>query len=793
MSNKENMRFDEKHFNSLLEMLFALMISHNKGKKVFATWETVHLKQLTQTTRSYKKGANPAEKAKTLVRLPTENKVQLVESWQSEILSSQPQPQLSDDDFISLNFGQMVLGKSLSKEKLSDVGYVIRLLHPTVHEALRTQLLEFHQPPAETKSSNQTSSNEPRLEDKNNVEFSLKGLAEWVTSVSLNEQRPDALRYQNLAPFFKEIMEHYVFTWDDLLRLPADDAEIEEAIGYISDTIGDNVPTGKEHYSVVLDKPFDLNGKGFAANVVAVLGANGALTPINESLAKNLFPSRGSAFISPSLLKGIPKSSNYFPAKLIRSQTGGANDYRVESHWTDVAELIRVTVGLDQIELLHDELKSFSFTHSEHQIWFQLPDGALISPRTRKEQLVSTSFRENWQYIAAKDVPAGLAQRGYLQSSHLEQPSVISMDEDSTVHLAIEKAGSEPISPALSNRLNYLLKAVNESDRTGNDAIELLINQCNESPPIRQLLDQKVEEFVQQRAGQIAEVEEAERSLKESLHELDEKLIERKQQVQEFEKQAQERVKKALKASSTTLTALLDDPLVRNIVQTSMEHAPPLKPSVVGNAADLHSPVPTIEIKQVTEQRSNYKKHGVRIESEDEIRSVYEAITNFSLGGPVPRIYGPGATFFATQVFAHAGSSVCSVTELLFAENISLAKKALVSKAEDPSLILETSEVSRDILANEMRLRLELGNPSGVAAILVINDVPDSIEEIFEFIFSTRSLDEIDFDKPISSEELLDFLDDRDTKVRTPDKHIIRRMDPVLLSWLKASLVDRFD
>ncbi|MDC1239896.1 hypothetical protein N8Z80_02530, partial [Litorivicinus sp.] len=377
--------WNEKAINETLILAYSRMISHKKGREIFKKWETANLKSLTQTTKSYKIGNSGSDKGKTLTRLSAEYRANLVEKWKAELELSGPLSDLSDTDIIHLMLGQMINGAPLSTAQKDSDDYCLRLLHPNISDKLKDALNSYLQEQDKIRSEKAQAIEpdpdpEPEPEPEQS-EISAKIVANWVANNMELKQTPDNT-FIELAPFFKALQQTNPFVWDALCETSSDQESIDEAVSIVSDATGDQIPAGREEYFVVLQKPFDLGGKGFAGDVVAVQGAGGSLIPITRDHAIELFPTKGSAFISLALLKGLPQSCEYFPAKLVRSSTGGQNEYRVEQQWNDVAEVIQTESGLDQIETLQEELKALSFKHTAHPIWFKLPDGVLLSPKT---------------------------------------------------------------------------------------------------------------------------------------------------------------------------------------------------------------------------------------------------------------------------------------------------------------------------------------------------------------------------------------------------------------------------
>jgi hypothetical protein len=103
--------WNDKLINETLVSAYARMISHKKGREIFKKWETANLKSLTQTTKSYKIGNSGSDKGKTLVRLASEVRIDLVEKWMAELELSGPFSELSNTDIVNLMLGQMIKGE----------------------------------------------------------------------------------------------------------------------------------------------------------------------------------------------------------------------------------------------------------------------------------------------------------------------------------------------------------------------------------------------------------------------------------------------------------------------------------------------------------------------------------------------------------------------------------------------------------------------------------------------------------------------------------------------------------
>jgi hypothetical protein len=779
--------WNEKVINETLVSAYARMISHKKGREIFKKWETANLKSLTQTTKSYKIGNSGSDKGKTLVRLPRELRQDLVEKWETELELSGPFSELSKADIVNLMLGQMIKGESLSSAQTNSDAHCLRFLHPDVADQLKNSLNSYLE---ERDKAQTTKVKATELEFVQSA-ISAKVIAHWIANNLDVKQTPDDT-FDELAPFFNALQRNNPFVWDALCETSFDQDSIDEAVSIVSDATGDQIPSGREEYFAVLRKPFDLGGKGFAADIVAVQGGGGSLIPITQDHAVQLFPSKGSAFISLGLLKGIPGSCEYFPAKLVRSSTGGLNEYRVEEQWNGVAEIIQTESGLHQIETLQDELKALSLKNTSHPIWFKMPDGALISPKTRRDQIITTSFKENWHYIGPNDVPTALVNKGYVRQSLLSEFDFISMAPDGELLAELSKierqSSNEPTPSFLSNRLDYMIAATQSNTASVSSFIKSFLRQFEKSEAVQDILNDEIKQFASEHAPKLDEMSVEATNLQNTINKLQEQLENRKKQIDRFEKDVKARVQKAVDKSAQNLTSLLDDPVINMILRT--------QPPANGSTPSATSPVTTLKQYQLpilalskkTEKRATYKATGLRILSENAIEGLYSELIEFTASGATPMISGPGSFLFASQALATAGYAECQVAQLLFAESIAEAQKALISNTERGTLILPSTEVDHDVLANELTLRAELGNPGGTPSIIVQANLTKVPTNSVVKQFLTPVLANVDPAKPITEDDIADFYDNAGVMPTRLETSLIRRMPDLLKCWYLESL-----
>lgn len=777
--------WNDKLINETLVSAYARMISHKKGREIFKKWETANLKSLTQTTKSYKIGNSGSDKGKTLVRLASEVRTDLVEKWMTELELSGPFSELSDTDIVNLMFGQMVKGEPLSTAQKSSDAHCLRLLHPEVSDQLKNALNSYLEDQEKTLTANTVTPVSVQSE------ISAKILAQWIASnLDINQTSDDT--FDELAPFFKALQQTNPFVWDALCETSTDQESIDEALSIVSDATGERIPTGRDEYFAVLKKPFDLGGKGFAGDIVAVQGAGGSLIPLARDHAIELFPSKGSAFISLALLKGLPESSEYFPAKLVRSSTGGLNEYRVDHQWNDVAEVIQTESGLHQIETLHEELKALSFKHTSHPIWFKLPDGALISPRTRRDQIITTSFKENWHYIAPSDVPTALVNKGYARQSLLSDFDFISMDLDNDVLSElnqIESHGSDdPIPSFLSNRLNYMIAASQRNTVGASVFIKSFLEQFETSEAVQDILNEEIKQLAAKHAPKIDEMSVEATTLQNTINKLQEQIENRKKQIDRFEKEAKTRVQKAIDKSAQNLASVLDDPLINMLIRTNSRagDAPPYANSSATNLT--HYQLPILALSKKAEKRAVFKAVGLKIVSENDIESLLGELIELTSSGATPMICGPGSFLFASQALATAGYVECQVAQLLFAESIAEAQKALITNTGKSTLILPSTDVDHNVLENELTLRAELGNPGENPSLIARANLTKEPANSIVMQFLTPTLAKVDPERPVTEDDIAEFYDSAGIEPTKLETFMIRRMPDLLKCWYLESL-----
>ena len=791
MTTKKSVQH-ETTISKLLSDGYADIISRKKGGEIFNKWEKSHLRDLTQTTKSYKIGSPVVSKIKTLIRLSEKSQIDLIEKWRDEIELSGPFAELSDSDIVNLTVGQLIAGKKPSETQIK-AGYFLRLLHPEVSGALKSDMNSYTESQEQIQNEKITEI-EP---EPSQQEISAIVIANWIVDHLDGRQKPDT-SFTELAPFFKTLQKINPFAWDKLCEISLDHDSINEAVSIVSEATGDQIPDGRDEYFAVLSKPFDLPGTGFAAHVVAVQGAGNALIPVTRDHAQQLFPHKGSAFISPRILAGLPESCKYFPAKLIRSTSGGQNDYKVEKQWNDIAEVISTEYGVHQIDALHDELKSLSFKNTAHPIWFRLPDGALISPKTRRDQLIATTFKENWRYLPQSHVPQELANKDYIRLSLLSNFQPISLASEKEFFAEWERMNQEEllITDSVSNRLYYLDQSHNDLEKKSakdrsfaSEYAEQLLFNFQSMKFMEEILEKEIAKKIAERAPEIDDKTNELKALQEKIHKLKEQAENRKKQTSSIENDLKTRVEKAIKRSAVDLASVLDDPLVnsllRNDVSTGGHNTLVQKEHPTTLSSNLKLPI--LNLSRKVEKRSLFKKLGIKIHSEADIEGLYAELVEFTRRGQVPFISGPGSFFFASQVLANDEHSDCQVVQLRFAEYIAEAQRALISNTGRNTLILPTEDVDHRILNNELTFRAELENPGNTMSIIVQAKLEKALDSVV-IPFLTPALNKVDANKTDTADDIFDFYENIDIELTKLKESIIGQMPELLRSWHLQSL-----
>ena len=151
-------------------------------------------------------------------------------------------------------------------------------------------------------------------------------------------------------------------------------------------------------------------------------------------------------------------------------------------------------------------------------------------------------------------------------------------------------------------------------------------------------------------------------------------------------------------------------------------------------------------------------------------------------------ISGPGSFLFASQALATAGYVECQVAQLLLAESIAEAQKALISNTGKSTLILPSTEVDHNVLENELTLRAELGNPGENPSIIARATLTKEPANSILMQFLTPTLAKVDPARPVTADDITEFYDNAGGEPTRLETSLIRRMPDLLKCWYLESL-----
>ncbi|MDC1240979.1 hypothetical protein N8Z80_08125, partial [Litorivicinus sp.] len=338
----------------------------------------------------------------------------------------------------------------------------------------------------------------------------------------------------------------------------------------------------------------------------------------------------------------------------------------------------------------------------------------------------------------------------------------------------------------LSNRLDHMIAA---SHRYTPSFIKAFLKQCEKSESVQDILNDEIKQLASEQVTKLDEMSGEATALQNTINNLQEQLENRKKQVDRFEKDVKARVQKAIDKSTENLTSVLDDPLINMILRTDTP-ANDAAPRVASSSATTFKQhlLPILTLSKKTDKRVGFKAAGLRILSETAIEVLYNELIELTASGATPMISGPGSFLFASQALATAGYSECQVAQLLFAESIAEAQRALISNTGKSTLIVPSPEVDHNVLANELTLRAELGNPSSTLSIIaqakVIKEPTNSI--VMQFL--TPVLNKVDPARLVTEDDLFDFYEGVGVEPTKLETSRIKRMPDLLKCWYFESL-----
>ena len=499
------------------------LLNQPKIKRIFSKWERNHLAALTSCYSSYKVTLPTKNKARTISHLDSKLRLDFV-TYIQETFDPDPSA-ITNQQRIAEEFFKdflLYLTTNSDEHKIPDYSKLdaLNFINPEIQEHLIKLLTDYDAPSLsgssnmkENKTDNEINSKESKPESLEN-HSELTSVEDALLSYYLSKLGSSEKQNSQLGQCFDALalMTSQNSSLHHAITRRIDKSSVHPHITKIQDKLGvrvkDLIEPSAETYKVILEDIKKLpHDAGYVGEVVAVLGMDGNLVCLSKKMTEEFFPQRGSVYISHSNLKEIPIGYKYLPIIAKRTLNYGINDYRLQESWNEAVEIIDLKYDLFEIDLLINAIKEYRFSGSNHDVWFRLRDGALLSSTSRKQIYNSQVFHETWRFIDADSANKLRIRGDFALSSELSNYSSISMMPDieltKTLSELIRVDGTIP--EHIANRKPYISDERN-INLSSSEFIEDLVSTYSNSEALRPLIEEHISIYVQEFEEEIIEI-----------------------------------------------------------------------------------------------------------------------------------------------------------------------------------------------------------------------------------------------------------------------------------------------
>lgn len=542
--------------SSVYENAVEHLLTQPKIKRSFSKWERLHLGALTSCYSSYKVTLQVKNKARTISHLDAKLRLDFVK-YIEQVLDPLSRTKIDIMSKAEKFFSDLLLYLFTNKSQIRNMPNYIGLealyfIDPEVQECLNVLISESIVSSISDINRIKDDKTEKDLSDKNdrldNAEKSprIMPVQDEIFSYILSKFDLSEAPTSQLEQYFDTLsiiigknssLQQAILNRTDENRPQEIIKNIQHKLGVkVKESVNALIEPSLETYNVVLEDIKKLpNDGGYIGEVVAVLGIDGTLVHLPHQMAYELFPQRGSVYISNSHIKEIPSGYKFLPVIAERSSSHGVNEYRLQKYWMDVAEIIDLKYDFFDIDLLINAIKEYRFSGSRHEVWFRLRDGALLSSYSEKKIYSSQAFNEKWRFIESQSANKIGINKGVVLSGDLKNHSSIAMQSDIEVTKQIGdfvKSG-QSLPPHVANRKPYILNDKNPT-LSSSEFIDILVSTYHDSDSLRPLLDKQISRYVQEFEEKILALNEEKNRIESELHSVTEDLLvnkERKESV----------------------------------------------------------------------------------------------------------------------------------------------------------------------------------------------------------------------------------------------------------------------
>lgn len=568
--------------SALYEKAVEYILADPKVKRSFSKWERQHLAALTSCYSSYKVTLQTKNKARTISHLTAEIRLDFVR-YVEQVLDIQPATKKEKTHYAEKFFGDLLryLVANSEKQRLSvdSILEALKFIDPEVQEYLDLMISESMLPSiphiSDSKADNLPNApiSEKDISKKTDSNISVMPVRELMLSYFLSKLDSSAKPIPQLGQYFDTLvlMTHQNSSLHNAIINRTDEGTLKDVIKDIKDKLSgrvrDLVESSVETYNVVLEDLKKLpNEGGYVGEVAAVLGIDGNLVFLSEQIARELFPQRGSVYISNSHLSEIPSGYKFLPVIAERSSSHGLNDYRLQKYWNGVVEIIDLKYDLFDFELLINSIKEYRFSGCRHEVWFRLRDGALLSSYSQKKIYSGQAFSEKWRFFSPENAKNLEVHNNIALSNELSGHSSISMLPDIEITKMVSELikANDTLPEHISNRQPYI-SDVRNSNLSSSAFIKSVVSTYSESDFLRPLIEKQISSYIQEFEPEVVALNDRRLLVESELHSATQELLTNKKRQDSLLKHLDSVVKPKIDNIKKDVVTALQDPVLTGL------------------------------------------------------------------------------------------------------------------------------------------------------------------------------------------------------------------------------------
>lgn len=749
-------KMPKEDFSEISESVWSFIITHPKFKYSFREWERSNLAKLIRNFNRYKITFPPSNKAKSIRLLDIEDQELLIDTLANSADIVLPKEKRDIEKYARYFVGDVVSGgKGLALDELSEkMTFVLPKVYSRIMEILdevdyQSCALRY----AGVRLIETDEIKEDRdfdLSDEDNIELRSENedqeesisaffeqpatqdltelVAKYVSKiVSESDRDSNCLGEQIIYLLSRMMLSHQSLSTainQESERL-INEQYYENFIYIVQSNVTENIPLNLNHYNAVLKNVHELpHGKGYVGDVDSIEGFNGNLVQIGTSTAQHIFPSRGCVYIPQNILNKPMQGMHYLPVVVVKDGVGGVNDFKAESHWDDVAEVVPCQYGFDKFEGLVDELKSFLLSGGRHKVWFRLSDGSLLAPMSRKDKITTQLFFEKWQYIPFEELSLVSKSSPYVLTKTLPTPSLITMTSNSEVirELSQFESAIDQVPKHLVSRAIYLKNISNTSVRADSFVSEF-VNYFLKTEPINEHYNKYLNDYIERTSPELA-------TLKEQNDRLSSEIIKKHSKVQalnkkysDLEKTLLNKVEKIIKNIHEDIVEVIDDPLLMALLNSESNKKVQSSPTIdLSLSQESKSSQNITCLSENKELKEYFKELKIPVWSDEDIVKLRDDLIHFIKSGFVFQIIGPKGYVIVEMMLKVLNYDCYSHIMSIFSEGVESSIHKVASMNQVPIVISGISKNQVNMYQPALRFRYQNSSVCRCGIFIVCDD-----------------------------------------------------------------------